>query len=655
MNVSMLLIALAALLLAPLAQGNDLTFSARAGYDGLHKEGAAVPIIVAIRNDGPPIDGEIRLSAGNNPAGDPIVYSAPVSLPTQSDKRVFLYAHIPPFTDELTVQLLAEGQTVAETNTNRLTLAAQDELLYGVVSPQPGSFAFLETVPGGRGGAEVAFLDLGDLPDVSIAWSALDVLVLDDVDSSRLTAQQLAALRAWIENGGQLIVTGGPGGPKTAVAVSDLLPVSVLGVESVDDLPALSAFAGEPFAAPGPYVLTNSELGEGELLLEEDGRPMLARRMLGLGNVYFLALDPKLTPLSGWEGQRALWDQIAADVAGDGFGARGIQDSYSAAQAVSFIPGLRLPSVGQLLLFLAFYTFIIGPVNYFVLRRMKRRELAWVTIPALVLLFSAITFLTGFRTRGGAILNEMAIAYGSIEADQVRTQTVMGLYSPQRASYDLALPYDGVALPFSGGFGTLAGSGNLEAITRAGDLLLSGIRVDTSEVATFLADAHLPRPPLSATARTVDDGRAIELTVENNGALTLENAVAVFGQQQSSLGDVAAGETRVLRLPFVAVSARPTPDPLVPTGFTLPNPLLSDPSALLGTFEYFSDPAAYSRWQLLTSLNAVAEPAAMGVEEDIEHVTLAGWLPTSAQTVETGADDVSRTAVTLVLLEVPVR
>ena len=41
------------------------------------------------------------------------------------------------------------------------------------------------------------------------------------------------------------------------------------------------------------------------------------------------------------------------------------------------------------------YTAIIGPINFLILRRINRRELAWITIPALVLLFSAITFFTG--------------------------------------------------------------------------------------------------------------------------------------------------------------------------------------------------------------------------------------------------------------------
>jgi len=648
---------LAALLLRPTAQDDGLTLSARAGFDGLFKESAAVPVVVNARNDGPPIEGEIRVTVDDGSGGS-IVYSAPISLPTGSDKRVALYVSVLPFTGDLTVQLVSDETVVAAVETDALNMTPRDALLYGVVTADPGGLAFLETVTGGRSGADVAFLDLADLPDVSIAWRALDVLVLDDVDTSRLTAGQLAALRAWVENGGQLVVTGGPGGPKTAAAVADLLPVTIGGVESAGDLPALSAFGGAEFVAPGPYTLTGSSLRAGELLIHEDGLPILAHTPLGLGGVTFLALDPKLAPLAGWHGQAAVWERIAALSPTPGPWSNGIQDGYAASQAVASIPGLRLPSVGQLLLFLFVYTLVIGPINFLVLRRLRRRELAWVTIPVLVLLFSAITFFTGFRTRGGAaVLNEMSVAYGSVEAERVRTQSIAGLYSPRRGRYDLSLPYDTTAAPFVAGFGASRVMGSLAAIVRAGDLSLRDVRADTGEVVAFLIDAHRPRPPLSATARLVDDGRAVAFTVRNDGATTLENAVVVYGDRQLQLNDLPPGEERETRLPLSLTTpgATPTPDPFIPVGVILPNPLINDPTFILGTTDYFNDPLVYPRWQLLQSLYSYSETGAPVTTDPTKMITLAGWLPNAGQPIDTGDAVTTHSAVTLVLLEVPVR
>src|SRR5690606_24636493 len=128
------------------------------------------------------------------------IYSAPIALPTGSDKRLALVVHPPAFSGQLVIQLVSDGRVLEEISSNRLNSIAQDELLYGVVSPEPGGLAFLETIPGNRNDADVAFLDATDLPEVSSAWNALDVLIFDDTDTSRLTAGQLAALHAWLES-----------------------------------------------------------------------------------------------------------------------------------------------------------------------------------------------------------------------------------------------------------------------------------------------------------------------------------------------------------------------------------------------------------------------------------------------------------------------
>ncbi|MBK8024645.1 MAG: hypothetical protein IPK19_25285 [Chloroflexi bacterium] len=45
--------------------------------------------------------------------------------------------------------------------------------------------------------------------------------------------------------------------------------------------------------------------------------------------------------------------------------------------------------------FLALYILLVGPANYFLLSRINRREWAWVTIPILILVFSALAHTLG--------------------------------------------------------------------------------------------------------------------------------------------------------------------------------------------------------------------------------------------------------------------
>lgn len=659
MTISLLLVRALFLLLWPLAQEGALTLTAQAGFDGLYEPMRAVPVVVSARNDGAPFEGEIRVFASGTPASGGLVYSAPITLSTGADKRIPLTVYVEPFGGgNLVVQLVSDGNTVIETRTNRLSTVNRDELFYGVISPDPGRLAFLETVPGDRTDAAVAFLNLADLPEVSSAWDALDVLLIDDSDTSHLTAAQRAALQAWIESGGQLVITGGAGGLKTAAGVVDLLPVSVSSVTSLDDLPALSEATGEPFGAAGPYVVTTSVLGNGELWLAQDGLPLAASRRLGRGTVTFLALDPKTAPLAGWPGAETIWNRIAANTPVQPPWGQPISDGYAAAQSVGYIASRSLPSFWQLFFFLAFYILIIGPIHLLVLRRFNRRELAWITTPALVLLFSALTFFTGFRTRGsGPTVNVMSVAFGAADAERLQTQSVIGLYSPRRARYDVTLPYDSSAFPFQQGFGALVGSSNLDAIARAGDLTLRQVQTDTSEVATFIVNAHLPRPLLTATATLSAEGDAVDVTVRNNSAQTLENAVIIHGQEQMVLGNTAPGEERTITIPLKTSAAGAAPTPilsLLMSPFTYPNPLMSDPAPILGTFDYYNDPQAYPRWQLIQSQYGGDLVEGTSVPPT-ESVTLGGWFSSSLQPVGMSTDDLTLMGATLLLLEIPVQ
>src|SRR5690606_4919615 len=64
--------------------------------------------------------------------------------------------------------------------------------------------------------------------------------------------------------------------------------------------------------------------------------------------------------------------------------------------------GLRIPDVGWLLAFLVAYVVVVGPLTFVLLRRMRRTGLAWVAVPAVAILFTAVAFGAGSSLRSGS-------------------------------------------------------------------------------------------------------------------------------------------------------------------------------------------------------------------------------------------------------------
>jgi hypothetical protein len=149
----------------------------------------------------------------------------------------------------------------------------------------------------------------------------------------------------------------------------------------------------------------------------------------------------------------------------------------------------------------------------------------------------------------------------------------------------------------------------------------------------------------------------VAVTVRNDAAQTLENGVIIYGERVTGLGDLAPGQERTvqLSLPTASTAVVPTPNPMFPVGVTIPNPLVNDPSLLLGTGDFFNDPVAFPRWQLIQSTYDYEQTTPAALPDPTQLVTLAGWLAGGAEPVAVSNSQAAQAGATLLLLEIPVR
>ncbi|MCA9964797.1 MAG: hypothetical protein KC423_11155 [Anaerolineales bacterium] len=636
---------------------SGIEMSVRAGFDGYYKQEYWLPVHVTVANSGPGFSGSLQIKTGSELTNDEVIYSAPIDLPTQSNKRLTLYIFLNNLTERVTAELVDNnGRLRHTTPSNPMRNWSLQGRLYGVISPKPDEFTFLEDAINVDAGTAVAVLTFDDLPDLAAGWQPLDVLVINDSDSDTLTGDQRTALAQWVNNGGQLVVTGGPGWQKTTTALADLLPVTVSGSESRSDLPGLAEQVGIPFRDAGPYVVASSSLRSGgETIYHEDGLPLIARRSWGRGTVYFLALDPTLAPLLDWDGSNRLWADMARTQPGLQPWGLGVQNYYAAATAVSSLPSLVLPSFTGLIIFLLAYIALIGPINYLVLKRLQRRELAWITIPAIVAVFTIGTYLVGFQIKGNdTIINQMSVIYGQLgDGDTLTRQSLIGLYSPRRTTYSLTLPSSSTVRPINDGFTSL--DNRFDSIGRSLNTTVNNIRTDVGGIKTFLAEGTTPAPPITAQAALalVENQLQLNVTLQNNSSIELEKAALLFGDAIIPLGTLSAGEEASIGQRIGQTSAeRDAGLPILTPDRGARSPLSSSPEILLGTADYYNDPEAYPRWQLL---QAIETSGGLFLNSTLATnvVTLIAW--TAEPKLEVGLDRPFETlATTLYLLDIPV-
>jgi hypothetical protein len=560
-----------------------LTLSFSAGFDGYCRSDSWCPVYVVVSNEGADVEGELQASLDGDVGFG--VYVKRVTLPAHSCKAYFFYLPIYALSSrpKIAVRLMV-GKEEAASKSLTAALLENGERLFGVVSRNPSELNFLSTVAPAGGKAAVAQLDLESLPPDPLAWEGLDVLVLNDVDTTALSGEQKQALETWVAHGGHLVVGGGAGAALTVAGLGDLLPVSVGGTRSVDTLWALGEFVGAPVAA-GPYAIAEVTLRDGKALVEQDGSVLVARRAYGRGGVNFLAFNAGVNPFVDWDDNTRLWQRVVGEPVGQQ--QLSIRNGYQAREAVNTIPGVSLPSILQILAFLLVYTILIGPVNYIVLRRLDRRELAWITIPALILGFSACAYVTGFQLRGfNAIVHRLAVVYVPQDSQVGRVSQLVGLFSPQRSSYDVRLPgMEARNLPETFYYGEPS-SRPLRVLEDAEGITVTDLRVNVGGIEPFVAEGYADVPGIDANLRLSESGSSLYLEGTIRTGVALENAVLLTGGPVEHLGDLAAGEEVTVRTLFHGGTT-------IATGLS---------EQILGTSDYWSDSLLYRRYQFMEGI-----------------------------------------------------
>ena len=190
------------------------------------------------------------------------------------------------------------------------------------------------------------------------------------------------------------------------------LPIKLTSTQNVTGLSALSAYAIDSALLESESILATGKIqADGNILVEQNDIPLLIEKQIGYGKVYFFAADPGLQPLNDWAGMQNIYEHLLSFKSAKPSWADGPWDSYQASIALSTLPELALPSFVYICCWLGLYITVIGPINYFILRRLKRTELAWVTVPVLVVIFTSLAYFSGYLYRGTRpILNRIMLA-----------------------------------------------------------------------------------------------------------------------------------------------------------------------------------------------------------------------------------------------------
>ncbi len=287
-----------------------------------------------------------------------------------------------------------------------------------------------------------------------------------------------------------------------------------------------------------PLTAYAGDAGAGRTLATSGDRVIAGELKIGNGSVTLLGFDPT----TSWIAEGDTWDTplwrrlLPVRVAG----ATTLADDSQIVSAVMNLPSLALPPIGAIMVLLLGYVILVGPVNYLVLRRLDRREWAWVTVPALIVVFTVGSFGIGTLLRGSdVIVHEVGIVRGAPGTTDATIQSYLGIFSPSRSTYQVRVPGDALLSPPMNG--DVFGNGTSTAldVLQGDPSRVRDLDVGYGSIRTVRADASATGPDVSADLSLVDG--KLQGTVTNGSASALQAVAIVVGSSAARLGEIAPG------------------------------------------------------------------------------------------------------------------
>lgn len=462
----------------------------------------------------------------------------------------------------------------------------------------------------------VARIPVEQLPVDPIAYEGLDALYLNSEKALELKEPQAEALLSWIRGGGHLILAiEQPSDVNSLDWLRPLLPGTVNNMVNVrasgelhawlrqanaryaEDLDAPRAVGVRRQNLPGmiaqyppvryrfprlfteeipdsenPYLslapdpaieqvefpVSVGTIRRGQVQLSVGGLPLAVTAPDERGHVTVLLFSPERQPFLSWKHRPWFWARLlqvppAWFRASPAFNTWGGNSADAVAGSMIDSRQIRKLPVPWLLLLLAVYLAVIGPFDRYLLRRLNRQMLTWVTFPGYVVLFSLLIYYIGYRLRAGETecnqLHIVDVIPRELDTVDLRGRTYTSIYSPVNARYRMTtdLPYatlrgESLGPQATGQEGSRA---DVQQLAQGFDAQVF-VPVWTSQL--FVSDWLNPagNPPLKASL--VPQGPNLRLRIENHMPVAIPDLRLVLQGQLYELGALQAGESREISL-----------------------------------------------------------------------------------------------------------
>jgi len=539
-------------------------------FQGLLNQARVNPVQVEVQNSGSDARGFLRVSGGSGTT------SYPIDLPRGSDKRIIVYPT--PQYDNVQIDLVTDqGNAHAEA---KLLHSDENGLhLLLITDDSPGELGFVRTngaaaQPGSDTQTQIwdMYSKPGQSPNRPLGYHGISAIILGP-GAERMTDEEVQAVKDWLITGRTILFVGGASAPILQDRRwSGVLPAHDFHVAQLMSSNVLANLGSStsPSATVTTGAINNGALGK------KDGNTLVyAEQPFGLGRAVYLSFNPFDAPLNKWEGRKAALMRMLRVT--DGLAAGSYISTYAPVEtninmyrgyggmsriSYSAFPGAmppgsiendpfetKLPPTERIFFVLVAYFLAVIPLNFLVLKKLKRGELAWFTAPIISFIFACILFTSAASLYGAKM---STVSSGLIIAQEGNNEGVFigstQMFIPRAGAYDLKL--NQVDSLTEGGTDDMYGArddenSDIEAVD-TGEITIPNLSANNLNFRRIGYRQLIPISKQFHVRLQQMSGGGLQCTVTNNSLFNLTKAQLAYKKQIHEIGELKPGESKTV-------------------------------------------------------------------------------------------------------------
>jgi hypothetical protein len=395
-----------------------MTLNVKVNHGMSYRDGAWAMVDVFVDNPEKDVTGWVEVTTFSL-SGDrqSPVYRVPADSPKGSKKRFRVYAFLQDC-DRIEARLYHKNRPAHDFPAQlRLGAIEQEAFMCLILDDHPENYGFLNRVfieeeRGTRIYREgLDTMHLGAMADYLQCYENFNVIIIGDVDVTRIRPEHRDLLTDYVRNGGTLaVMTGSAAGRLRDTWIEDLCQTSVLESEVANgrDL-AQAVFSAEASRegakADRQGFVATLKAQDSRLKTWGSERVLATQRGLGAGRALMFSLGGETELLQDCTGYLILWRGLLRP-SGGRMPLNFMQAAWETMNTAPMVAGVQLLPIRSVIMYLLTYFVVAILGNWLFWNWMKRREMAWVCLVLFSIAFTGYAMFYG--TQGRAKETEMA-------------------------------------------------------------------------------------------------------------------------------------------------------------------------------------------------------------------------------------------------------